>query len=179
MLEATQRASAEIVFEQSKQWEEQVVNGTYPLRQYVGGSDHSAVFLTEILSENPRKAAIKLIAAHEANADIQLGRLKLAAKLSHPHLLQNFEVGKCQLEDHQLLFVAMEYADETLSQILPQRPLSPQETRDLLTPALDTLAFIHNNGFAHGHLKPDRKSTRLNSSHVSTSYAVFCLKKKT
>src|SRR5438874_4126813 len=26
---------------------------------------------------------------------------------------------------------------------------------------------------------PDRKSTRLNSSHVETSYAVFCLKKKT
>src|SRR5271154_7475294 len=25
----------------------------------------------------------------------------------------------------------------------------------------------------------DRKSTRLNSSHVETSYAVFCLKKKT
>src|SRR5699024_12057267 len=25
----------------------------------------------------------------------------------------------------------------------------------------------------------DRKSTRLNSSHVSTSYAVFCLKQKT
>src|SRR5438067_8407554 len=25
---------------------------------------------------------------------------------------------------------------------------------------------------------PDRKSTRLNSSHVSSSYAVFCLKKK-
>src|SRR5699024_11595983 len=26
--------------------------------------------------------------------------------------------------------------------------------------------------------RPDRKSTRLNSSHVSSSYAVFCLKKK-
>src|SRR5690348_18018009 len=26
--------------------------------------------------------------------------------------------------------------------------------------------------------KPDRKSTRLNSSHPSISYAVFCLKKK-
>src|SRR5438477_4776378 len=26
--------------------------------------------------------------------------------------------------------------------------------------------------------QPDRKSTRLNSSHMSTSYAVFCLKKK-
>src|SRR5438067_7193055 len=28
------------------------------------------------------------------------------------------------------------------------------------------------------HLRSDRKSTRLNSSHVSISYAVFCLKKK-
>src|SRR5437868_9478560 len=27
-------------------------------------------------------------------------------------------------------------------------------------------------------LRSDRKSTRLNSSHVSISYAVFCLKKK-
>src|SRR5437870_9760235 len=27
--------------------------------------------------------------------------------------------------------------------------------------------------------KEDRKSTRLNSSHVAISYAVFCLKKKT
>src|SRR3712207_7036936 len=35
-----------------------------------------------------------------------------------------------------------------------------------------------------GHLleiitRPDRKSTRLNSSHANISYAVFCLKKKT
>src|SRR5690606_41754700 len=28
-------------------------------------------------------------------------------------------------------------------------------------------------------VKADRKSTRLNSSHVKISYAVFCLKKKT
>src|SRR2546429_6117844 len=32
--------------------------------------------------------------------------------------------------------------------------------------------------FAHGVLRPDRKSTRLNSSHGYISYAVFCLKKK-
>src|SRR5436305_9809290 len=29
-----------------------------------------------------------------------------------------------------------------------------------------------------GDASPDRKSTRLNSSHVRISYAVFCLKKK-
>src|SRR3712207_7609834 len=32
------------------------------------------------------------------------------------------------------------------------------------------------DGAAAGH--PDRKSTRLNSSHANISYAVFCLKKK-
>src|SRR5438309_6990447 len=32
--------------------------------------------------------------------------------------------------------------------------------------------------FQPGHTKTDRKSTRLNSSHSSISYAVFCLKKK-
>src|SRR5699024_11821453 len=30
----------------------------------------------------------------------------------------------------------------------------------------------------NGFMLEDRKSTRLNSSHVSISYAVFCLKKK-
>src|SRR3712207_6908802 len=34
-------------------------------------------------------------------------------------------------------------------------------------------------GAAHrAHGNPDRKSTRLNSSHANTSYAVFCLKNK-
>src|SRR5690606_40561089 len=35
---------------------------------------------------------------------------------------------------------------------------------------------IANNAFISG--AADRKSTRLNSSHVKISYAVFCLKKK-
>src|SRR6266568_5740945 len=33
-------------------------------------------------------------------------------------------------------------------------------------------------GLRLGHRRRDRKSTRLNSSHSSNSYAVFCLKKK-
>src|SRR5437868_11866683 len=37
---------------------------------------------------------------------------------------------------------------------------------------------ISNNPVVIKTVKPDRKSTRLNSSHVSKSYAVSCLKKK-
>src|SRR5207249_11152376 len=39
-------------------------------------------------------------------------------------------------------------------------------------------ALEPSNDPHHAHPRGDRKSTRLNSSHVSISYAVFCLKKK-
>src|SRR5690625_5619181 len=39
-------------------------------------------------------------------------------------------------------------------------------------------AGIIQNKVDAGTAGPDRKSTRLNSSHVANSYAVFCLKKK-
>src|SRR5690349_23194911 len=43
-------------------------------------------------------------------------------------------------------------------------------------PPLLPLSHFHT---PHSSLRtPDRKSTRLNSSHVEISYAVFCLKKK-
>src|SRR5207249_3893148 len=38
--------------------------------------------------------------------------------------------------------------------------------------------LLRDGGKAHWIRSRDRKSTRLNSSHVSISYAVFCLKKK-
>src|SRR5690242_21185855 len=47
--------------------------------------------------------------------------------------------------------------------------------------ALNTLLMHHCCNFNHSTknlINLDRKSTRLNSSHMSISYAVFCLKKK-
>src|SRR5690625_6273718 len=38
--------------------------------------------------------------------------------------------------------------------------------------------LMSKSRFAEAVITPDRKSTRLNSSHVAISYAVFCLKKK-
>src|SRR5699024_12231702 len=49
--------------------------------------------------------------------------------------------------------------------------------------ALETDQWLHRAAchlvlYTNQFDMPDRKSTRLNSSHVSISYAVFCLKKK-
>lgn len=153
MLEATQTATSPILFKAGRQWEGRVVNN-FRLRQYLGSTEHSTVFLTDLPGDEGRKAAIKLIAAGP-DADVQLGRWRLAAKLSHPHLLQIFEVGSRQISGDNLLFVVMEYAGETLSQILPERALTEDEAREMLKPALETLSYIHENGFAHGHLSPN------------------------
>jgi len=50
--------------------------------------------------------------------------------------------------------VVMEFADEDLSQILPQRALSPAEVSEMLPPLLDALSYLHDKGLVHGHVKP-------------------------
>jgi len=137
-----------------KQWEGQVVNGEFHLRRYLGGGENGAVFLTEHGGREPQKAAIKLLPAPPEKSELQLSEWSLAAKLSHPHLIQLLQMGRCQLDGTELLYVVMEYAEEDLSQILPQRPLTPEEARDMLEPVLDALGYVHGQGFLHGHIKP-------------------------
>jgi TonB family protein len=134
--------------------EGQVVGGKFPLRQWLGGSEHSAVFLTERPGQPSANAAIKLIAADGAVADRQLSRWRTAAQLSHPHLMRIYEAGRCRVDGTPLLYVVMEYAEEDLSQILPQRPLASSEVTDLLPPVLDALSYLHGQGFVHGRIKP-------------------------
>ena len=142
-----------------KNWEGRVIDGRFPLRQRLGGSEHSAVFLTERSGNGSQKAAIKLIPADffsDGNLDEtgQLARWADSAKLSHPHLIQLFEHGRGKIDDRNFLYVVMEYAEENLAQILPQRPLSPEEVKEMLPPTAETLAFLHQAGLVHGHLKP-------------------------
>src|SRR5438045_4910815 len=50
--------------------------------------------------------------------------------------------------------------------------------RDVLDLGTDTAHHAHDRLQEDRRLHQDRKSTRLNSSHLGISYAVFCLKKK-
>src|SRR5690625_6288569 len=53
-----------------------------------------------------------------------------------------------------------------------------RRARDEQTPSLQALKLGHRELQRLQQSEEDRKSTRLNSSHVAISYAVFCLKKK-
>src|SRR5262245_64716370 len=74
----------------------------------------------------------------------------------------------------------------------PRSTLFPYTTlfrSDHIEEACDLLELVHEDtgnrnpqdiaeAQAHTAIARDRKSTRLNSSHLGISYAVFCLKKK-
>ena len=135
-------------------WEGRIINGVFPLRRFLGASEHSSVFLTESRTEGFLNAAIKLVPADPATSEVQLWHWKTAATFSHPHLMRLLDCGQCELEGRPFLFVVMEHAEETLSQILPYRALSPEEVRELLVPTLDALAFLHRESWVQGQLKP-------------------------
>lgn len=136
------------------QWEGQIINGIFPLRRLLGSSDRSAVFLSEYKARNLADVAIKLVPADALGAEAQLVQWGTAAALSHPHLLRLFDLGRCQLGGREFLFVVMEYAQQTLAQILPRRALSADEVQELLLPTLDALGFLHRNHLVHGQLQP-------------------------
>jgi TonB family protein len=136
-----------------KQCEGQVIENNFPLQQYLGGTDYSAVFLTQLADPPAQKAAIKFIPA-STSADLQLSVWRRTAQLTHPNLLRIFGAGRCRLANMDLLYAVMEYAEEDLSQILPQRPLSTSEAREMLEPVLDALVYLHDKGLVHAHIKP-------------------------
>ncbi len=137
-----------------KNWEGRVVDGKFTLRQWLGGSDHSAVFLTERGGRQAQKAAIKLISAGNPDAGAQLSGWGVAAKLSHPHLIRLFECGRGQIDDTRVLYVVMEYAEENLAEILPLRPLAADEASAMLQPAAEALSYLHKFGLAHSRVRP-------------------------
>ena len=131
-----------------KQYEGQAVDGI-PLLRLLGGSDASAVYGGELAG---KPCAIKLVSVKESDVQPTLARWQQASKLSHPNLTAIEQWGRAKLNGQQLAYLAMEYAEEVLASV--DRPLTAKEAREMLTPAVSALAYLHSKGLAHGRIKP-------------------------
>jgi len=135
-------------------WVGRVIDGRFTLHQWLGGSPWSGVFLTDLEGPGSQYAALKLIAADAGEAELYLANWTATRSLSHPHLMRLFHAGRCEIDAVPLLYVVTEFAGENLAEILPERSLTQAETREMLTPVLDALSFLHGKGLVHGRLKP-------------------------
>src|SRR5438309_8041009 len=129
--------------------------------------------------------------------------IKIAEKIVHRYIarrrrLPDRRAGytkKARVGNHKLYLRTGEYEDGTLGEIFIDMHKEGAAFRSMtncfaiavslglqhgvpLEEFVDAFLFtrFEPNGAVQGN--PDRKSTRLNSSHSSTPYAVFCLKKK-
>ncbi len=136
--------------ENAAQFEGQVIDGQFPLRRYLGGGVRSAVFLTDFDSG---QAAIRFVPHGAGQIAEQLAVWEAAAQWRHPHLVRVFAGGECRLGETDCAYVVTEYADDNLAPVLAGRHLTPLETRDMLLPVASALAYLHAQGFTHGHLK--------------------------
>src|SRR5438105_14028836 len=134
-------------------WEGRLI-GAFPLRRYLGSSDHSGVFLTEIEGREPSQVALKVVPALATLVESQLSNWNDAANLSHPHLVRLLGTGRFQLDGPTHLYVVMELADQNLAQLLTQRALTEDEAREMLRSTLSALTFLHDRNLVHRQLKP-------------------------
>src|SRR5690606_41389143 len=73
------------------------------------------------------------------------------------------------------LILKLQKKNHTSSIIISHDMNCVKNTADVVVLLLEGKCYIEGT---YEELDQDRKSTRLNSSHVKISYAVFCLKKK-
>jgi hypothetical protein len=84
--------------------------------------------------------------------DAVQARLQAAARVQHPGLLAIRKVGAGRLEDESLVYAVMEPFDQTLADVLRERPLTPEETREVADSLLSALEAVEGAGLHHGHV---------------------------
>jgi TonB family protein len=135
-------------------WTGRDVDGRFPLLEWLGGSESSGVYVTELDANRSPKAVVKLIAASTRDAETQIDCWATTKNISHPNLMPLAHTGRSQVENVSLLYAVTPFAEEVLSGVLAERPLTPVETEQMVAPVIDALAYLHKNGLVHGRLKP-------------------------
>jgi len=123
--------------------------------EWLADTGKATIFGTILDGPPPRRAVIRLVAAETGDAEERLRDWKQAATFSHPHLMRIFESGRANLDGAEFIYVVTEFAEEALSQVIPERPLTTSEARAMLVPVIDALEYLHSQGMVHGRIKPD------------------------
>lgn len=133
-----------------------LIHGRYLVEKLVARGGMATVYLAED-NRLDRKVALKVIHPHLAN-DTEfrskfVREAKIAAKLSHPNLVNVFD----QAEDGDIVFLAMEYVPGiTLRDALSDfGALSTSRVLDIFEPVLSGLAAAHKAGILHRDIKPE------------------------
>ena len=129
--------------------------GRYTIERELGRGGMATVYLAADLKHD-RQVALKVLHAELTTGlgpDRFVREIKLAARLSHPHILALFDSG----EAGGLLFYVMPYVDgESLrTRLGHERRLSVEEAVSISRSVAAALDYAHQQGVVHRDIKPD------------------------
>ena len=126
----------------------------YAVERELGRGGMATVYLARDLRHD-RTVAVKVLDRNVAvaGADRFLHEIRIAARLTHPHVLGVHDSG----EANGLLYYVMPYVDgETLrARLARERALSVADATRIIRELADALAYAHGRGVMHRDLKPE------------------------
>lgn len=133
------------------EYEGRTVAGTFLLQRLIRPEGRSAFFTTT--NEIGQDTVIRLIEAHYDEEEI-LARWRAITQLGQNHLLNLHRFGHVVMDDTSLIYAVMEPADADLGQVLGERVLTVDETRQLAVSLAAALETLHTAGLIHEHIQP-------------------------
>lgn len=130
-------------------YEGKVLDGQYCLDRLIGPKGRSAFFTTKDSSERP--ATIRVIESLNDEDEI-LARWNSVRGIDEPHLVKILACNKTVLDGVHLVYAVLEATDGELAEILRERPLTADETRQVAMSVVAGLEALHARGLVHEHV---------------------------
>src|SRR5271163_3653048 len=132
------------------EYEGRTIDGAFRLTKLIRPEGRSAFFSTSNGTGVP--TIIRLIESHFDGDEI-LARWRGVAALNHPNLVELKSFGHVVVDETPLVYAVMETVDGNLAEILSERALTVEETREVASSLLAAIEALHENGFVHEHVE--------------------------
>jgi hypothetical protein len=133
-------------------YEGRTIAEAYPLKKLVRPEGRSAFFLTTNGTGTP--ALVRIIEAHFDESDI-LQRWKTVSEIGQENLITMRKFGQTELDGTPLVYAVMEPTDISLAELLQNRTLTSEESRELAYSLISALESLHQRGLIHGQVDPE------------------------
>ena len=148
-----------------------MLSGGYEAGEIIQTHAQMATFRARVLGDWSARALLNFYCATGADGDEQLALWFSAKELQHQNLISPWAAGKLETDGASLVYVVVPGADETLADLLAERPATIEEAHELLTSLRRGLAYLHGQGWVHGHLSPEQVLAVGDSIRTSTEVA--------
>ncbi|HEY2000669.1 MAG TPA: hypothetical protein VGG80_00045 [Acidobacteriaceae bacterium] len=129
--------------------EGEILDDNLPLQKLLRSEGRTAWFATTGADGQP--AVVSVFEALN-DEDTALARVQAAARVAHPNLLIIRRTGSARIGGDPYVYAVMEPFDQTLAEVLRERPLTPEETREVTESLLSALETVEGAGLYHGHV---------------------------